>query len=86
LDLDEWHWWPNPPPGDAPFFGYIAKRGYTNTQKSSHTSNMLVFLQGLNLRKTTNSQMTARLWHNARPHKVGMFIWLTLNKGLSVGT
>jgi hypothetical protein len=30
--------------------------------------------------------MIARLWHNARPRKVGTLIWLTLNQGLPVGT
>ncbi len=30
--------------------------------------------------------MTVRLWHNARPRKVGTLIWLTLNQGLPVGT
>jgi hypothetical protein len=30
--------------------------------------------------------MIARIWHNARPRKVGMFIWLTFNQGLLVGT
>jgi hypothetical protein len=45
----------------------------------THTSNMLAFLQGLNLQNTTNSQMIAKFWHNARPRKVGTLIWLTLN-------
>jgi len=85
-DLGEWHWWTNPPLGDAPFFGYTAKRGYINSQKTTHSSNMLTFLQGLNLRNTTPSEMTAWLWHNARPRKVGTLIWLTLNQGLPVGT
>jgi hypothetical protein len=47
---------------------------------------MLAFLQSLNLRNTTNSQIIARLYHNTRPCKVGTFIWLTLNQGLPVGT
>jgi len=54
-DPGEWHWRTNPPLGDAPFFGYTAKRGYINTRKTTHSSNMLTFLQGLNLRNTTNS-------------------------------
>jgi hypothetical protein len=85
-DPSEWHWKTNPPLGDIPFFGYTAKRGYINTRKTTHPSNMLTFLQGLNLQNTTNSQMIARLWHNARPRKVGILIWLTLNQGLPVGT
>jgi hypothetical protein len=48
-DPSEWHWRTNPPLGDAPFFGYTAKRGYINTKKTTHSSNMLTFLQGLNL-------------------------------------
>ncbi len=66
-DPGEWHWRTNPPMGDAPFFGYTAKRGYLNARKTTHSSSMLTFLQGLNLRNTTSSQMIARLWHNARP-------------------
>ncbi len=47
---------------------------------------MTTFLQGLNLINTTIAQMTAMLWHNACPLKVGTLIWLMLNKGLPVGT
>jgi hypothetical protein len=85
-DPGEWHWRTNLHLGDASFFGYTAKRGNTNARKITHSSNMLTFIQGLNLRNITATQMTARLWHNARPHKVGTFIWLTLNQGLPVGT
>ncbi len=85
-DPGEWHWRSNPPLGDAPFFGYTAKRGYLNAQKTTLPSNMLTFLQGFNLRNTTSSQMITRLWHNARPRKVGTLIWLTFNQGLPVGT
>jgi len=85
-DLGEWHWQASPPLGDAPFFGYTAKRGYKNTRKMMHTSNMLAFIQGLNLRNSTTSQVIARIWHNARPRKAGTLIWLTLNQGLLVGT
>jgi len=35
----EWHWRSNPPFGDAPFFGYTAKRGYVNTRKTTRPSN-----------------------------------------------
>ncbi len=85
-DPGEWHWQPHPPLGDAPFFGYSAKRGYNNIRKSTHKSSMTTFLQGLNLRNSTTAQLTARIWHNARPRKVGTLIWLTLNRGLPVGT
>jgi hypothetical protein len=85
-DPGEWHWRTNPPLGDAPFFGYTSKKGYINTRRTTHSSNMLTFLHGLNLRNTTNTQMIARLWHNVRPRKVGTLIWLTLNQGLPVGT
>jgi len=85
-DPGEWHWRFNPPLGDVPFFGYTAKRGYCNARKTARSSNMMTFMQGLNLRNSTPAQMTARLWHNARPRKVGTFIWLTLNQGLPVGT
>jgi hypothetical protein len=85
-DPGEWHWQSSPPLGDAPFYGYAAKRGYNNIRKSNLTSGMMSFLQDLNLRNTSTTQMTARLWHNARPRKVGTLIWLVLNKGLSVGS
>jgi len=29
--------------------------------------------------------IVARLWHFCRPHKVGTFIWLPLNRGLPMG-
>jgi hypothetical protein len=66
-DPGEWHWLSNPPLGDAPFFGYSAKRGYTNIRKSMQTLNMAIFLNNLNLRNTSTVQLTSRIWHNARP-------------------
>ncbi len=47
---------------------------------------MFSFIQGLNLRNSTTTQVIARIWHNARPKKVGTLIWLTLNQGLPIGT
>jgi hypothetical protein len=73
-DPGEWHWLPNPPLGDAPFFGYSAKRGYTNIRKSMQTSSMVIFLNNFNLRNTSTTQLTARIWHNTRPRKVGTLI------------
>jgi hypothetical protein len=57
----EWHWQTSPPFGDAPFFGYIAKKGYKNAQKMAHTPNMLAFIQGLNLWNSTTSQVIIRI-------------------------
>ncbi|CAM6033220.1 unnamed protein product, partial [Sphagnum compactum] len=85
-DPGEWHWQPSPPLGDAPFFGYSAKRGYSSIRKSAHMSSMATFLKDLNLRNSTTTQLTARIWHSARPRKVGTLIWLILNNGLLVGT
>jgi hypothetical protein len=85
-DPGEWRWQPQPPLGDAPFFGYSAKRGYNTIHKSTQTSSMTNFLEELNLRNSSTAQPTARIWHSARPRKVGTLIWLTLNKGLPVGT
>jgi len=85
-DPGEWHWQSIPPLGDAPFYGYIAKRGYNNICKSNFMSSMMSFLQDLNLKNTSTTQMMARLWHNARPRKVGTLIWLVFNKGLPVGS
>jgi hypothetical protein len=75
----EWHWKISPPLGDAPFFGYTAKRGYINVRNPACTPHMISFIQSLNLRNTSTQQAIARIWHNARPRKVGTLIWLTLN-------
>jgi len=85
-DPGDWHWQAPSPLGDAPVFGYTAKRGYKNARRSSHSPSLLTFIQGLNLRNSTVNQVIARIWHNARPKKVGTLIWLTLNQGLPVGT
>ncbi|CAM6016855.1 unnamed protein product [Sphagnum balticum] len=85
-DPREWHWQPHPPLGDAPFFGYLAKRGYNTIRKPTQTSSMTNFLEELNLRNSSTAQLTARIWHSTRPRKVGTLIWFTLNKGLPVGT
>jgi hypothetical protein len=47
---------------------------------------MNTFIQELNLRNSTTTQVTARIWQNSRPRKVGTLIWITLNQGLPVGT
>jgi hypothetical protein len=52
-DPREWHWQATPSLGDAPFFGYTTKKGYRNTQKSTHTPSMHTFIQGLNLCNST---------------------------------
>jgi hypothetical protein len=72
--------------GVAPFFGYSSKRGYQNTRKPHPLPEIINFIQGLSLRNSTTTQVVARIWHNAHPRKVGALIWLTLNKGLPVGT
>ncbi len=79
-DPGEWHWQAPPPFGDAPFFGYTVKRGYKNVQRMGHTPNMFSFIQGLNLRNSTTTQVIARIWHNVRPKKVGTLIWLPSTK------
>jgi hypothetical protein len=71
---------------NAPFFGYSAKKGYRNAKGSSHTLGIQSFIQQLNLRNSIVLQVIARMWHNSRPRKVGTLIWLTLNRGLPVGT
>jgi hypothetical protein len=81
-DPGEWHWQAAPHIGDAPFFGYTTKRGYNNAHKPSYHTSLLAFVQGLNLQNSTPAQIIARIWHNARPRKVGTLISLTLNKGL----
>jgi hypothetical protein len=50
-----------PPLGDAPFFGYSVKRSYNNAQKMGHTPSMLSFIQGLNLRNSTTTQVIAKI-------------------------
>ncbi len=72
--------------GDAPLFGYSAKRGYQSAKKPTHTPDIHSFIQQLNLQSSSVSQMITRIWHNSRPRKVGTLIWLTLNRGLPIGT
>jgi hypothetical protein len=85
-DLGDWHWQKAQNMGDAPFFGCSAKRGYQNARKIQHTPNITSFIQRLNLRNSTVAQIITRMWHNARPRKVGALTWLTLNNGLPMGT
>jgi hypothetical protein len=72
--------------GDSPFFGYSTKRGYRNVRNPTQSAYICSFIQRLNLQNSTVTQVIARIWHNARPWKVGILIWLTLNRGLPVGT
>ncbi len=73
-DPGEWHWKEIHPFGDAPFFGYIAKRGYKNAKGPSHSLGIIHFINDLGLRNSTTSQVVARIWHNACPKKVGTLI------------
>jgi hypothetical protein len=72
--------------GDTPFFGYSSKRGYQNARKKHLSPSIITFIQDLGLHNSTVAQIVARMWHNARPRKVGVLTWLTLNNELSVGT
>jgi hypothetical protein len=85
-DPGEWHWKEIYPLGDVPFFGYTAKRGYRNAKGPSHSLGIIKFINDLNLKNSTTSQVVARIWHNARPRKVGTLIWLTFNQGLPTRT
>ncbi len=68
------------------FFGYSTKRGYRNARNPTQSAYICFFIQRLNLQNSTVTQVIARIWHNARPQKVGTLIWLTLNRGLPVST
>jgi hypothetical protein len=48
--------------------------------------NICSFIQRLNLQNSTVMQVMAKIWHHSQPWKVGTLIWLTLNRGLPVGT
>jgi hypothetical protein len=85
-DPGEWHWKATQHLGDTPLFRYTAKRGYINARKHVSSSHMVSYIQGLGLRNTTMHQVIARIWHNSRPKKLGTLIWLTLNRGLPVGS
>jgi len=85
-DSREWHWQASSQMGDFPFFDYSAKQGYRNARKPTQSINICSFIQRLNLQNSTITQVIAKIWHNFRPRKVGTLIWLTLNRGLSVGT
>jgi hypothetical protein len=85
-DPGDWHWQQTGNIGDAPFFSYSANRGYRNAKKKHHIPSIITFVQSLSLRNSTVTQVIAKVWHNARPRKVGALTWLILNKGLPVGT
>jgi hypothetical protein len=85
-DWGEWHWQASSQMGDSPFFGYSAKRGYQNARKPTQSTNIYSFIQRLNLQNSTITQVMARIWHNSQPRKVDTLIWLTLNRGLPLGT
>ncbi len=73
-DPGEWHWQIASTLGDAPFFNYTTKKGYNNARKLAHHTRFLAFVQGLNLQNSMAAQVIARIWHNARPRKVGTLI------------
>ncbi len=60
-DPGEWHWKATHPLGDAPFFGYTAKRGYKNAKGPAHSPGITTFIQNLNLRNSTTPQVIARI-------------------------
>ncbi len=65
----------------------ILQIGVTETQGNPPiVVNICSFIQRLNLHNSTVTQVITTIWHNARPRKVGTFIWLTSNRGLLVGT
>ncbi len=68
------------------FFGYSTKWGYQNARNPTQSGYICSFIQRLNLQNSIVTQVITRIWHNARPRKVGTLIWLTLNRGLLVGT
>jgi hypothetical protein len=72
--------------GDVPFFSYSTKRSYRNAKKPSHTLDIQAFINQLNPRNSSTPQIIATIWHNSKPHKMGTLIWLTLNRGLPIGT
>jgi hypothetical protein len=43
-DPGEWHWQTSLTLGDAPFFGYTAKRGYNNARKPARAPGMITFI------------------------------------------
>jgi hypothetical protein len=85
-DPGDWHWQSTHNMGDAPFFGYSSKRGYQNARKKHRSPSIITFIQDLGLHNSMVAQIVARMWHNARPCKVGTLTWLILNNGLSMGT
>ncbi|CAK9262425.1 unnamed protein product [Sphagnum jensenii] len=70
-DPGDWHWQQTRNMGDAPFFGYSSKRGYQNARKTQHSLGIINFIQNLNLWNSMTAQVVARMWHNARPPKLG---------------
>jgi hypothetical protein len=44
-DPGDWHWQEAHGMGDAPFFGYSAKRVYRNAKRIQHTPSITTFIQ-----------------------------------------
>jgi hypothetical protein len=55
-DLGEWHWKEIYPLGDAPFFGYTAKRCYKNAKGPSHSPGIIKFINDLGLRNLSGGR------------------------------
>jgi hypothetical protein len=55
-DLGEWHWKEIYPFGDAPFFGYTAKRCYKNAKGPSHSPGIIKFINDLGLRNLSGGR------------------------------
>ncbi len=55
-------------------------------KSSLRSMGIITFIDNLNLKNSSISQVVAKIWHNSRPRKVGILIWLTLNQSLPTGT
>jgi hypothetical protein len=55
-------------------------------KSSLRSPGIITFINNLNLKNSSISQVVARIWHNSRPRKVGTLIWLTFNQGLPTRT
>jgi hypothetical protein len=74
------------PNGGFSILWLLRKVGYQNAREPTQSTNIYSFIQRLNLQNSAVTQVMAKIWHNSQPRKVGTLIWLTLNRGLPVGT
>jgi len=85
-DLSEWFWGGLKTRILVPFYQYISHIGYGSiTRREGMESNITTFLIEEGMKMKHIIKAFNRLWHNSRPRKVVVLVWLTLSSGVLVG-